>query len=364
MSTVPIQTVHTQSVPMQSVPMRADELLVETIDGILADHCTPERIGAAENSFDPNLWKILEESGLTLVGVSESLGGSGGSRHDAAALIKASGYHAAPVPLADTLLAASILANAGIPVPSGPLALAIARPDLAYITIPYGGVASNIVVVSSDRTAVVETSSFADSKRTGNYAAEPALSIGQADLANLASWARASEPKSDLELVFAHAALARAGALAGALQRALELCIQYANEREQFGKPIGKFQILQHYLSEIAGEASATSGAVDNAVDILVTSSDPNEHVAVCAAAKAYAGRAVTTVTRLAHQIHGAIGYTDEHRLQYTTRRLWSWRDEFGSESEWATVLGRSICANGGPALWPRITSWPAPAAS
>ena len=349
---------------MSTVPMQADELLVETINGILSDNCTPERIGAAENSLDSALWTILEQSGLTLVGVPESHGGSGGSRHDAAALIRAAGYHAAPVPLADTLLAASVLAGAGITVPSGPLALAIARPGLSYVAIPYAGVASNVVVVSGDRTALIEASAFAEAKRSGNYAAEPSLVMDHADLVNLASWAPTSEPKSDLELVFAHAALARAGALAGALQRSLELCVQYANEREQFGKPIGKFQILQHYLSEIAGEASATGGAVDNAVDVLVTSADRTDHISVCAAAKAYAGRAVTTVTRLAHQLHGAIGYTDEHRLQYTTRRLWSWRDEFGSESEWATVLGTSVCAAGGDALWPRVTSWPGAAAS
>ena len=344
--------------------MRADDLLIETINGILTDTCTPERIGAAENGFDVPLWTLLEDSGLTLVGIPEVFGGSGGTRHDAAALIRAAGYHAAPVPLADTLLAASVLAHAGIPVPSGPLALAVARPDVAYVAIPYAGVAEHIVVVSADHTALVEAATFGEAKRGGNYAAEPSLTISQTELANLANWATVSEPKSDLELTFAHGALARAGALAGALQRALELCVQYANEREQFGKPIGKFQILQHYLSEIAGEASATGGAVDNAVDILVSSSDRSDHLAVCGAAKAYAGRAVTTVTRLAHQIHGAIGYTDEHRLQYTTRRLWSWRDEFGSEAEWAASLGRSICSHGGAALWPRITTWPAPAAS
>jgi acyl-CoA dehydrogenase len=349
---------------MSEIAMRADDLLIETIDGILTASCTPERIGAAENGFDAGLWKVLEESGLTLVGVPEALGGSGGTRHDAAALIRAAGYHAAPAPLADTLLAASVLAGSGIPVPAGPLALAVARPNVAYVAIPYAGAARHVVVVSSDRTALVDVSAFTEAKRGGNYAAEPSLTIGRPELANLANWASVSEPRSDLDLVFAHAALARAGALAGALQRALELCVQYTNEREQFGKPIGKFQILQHYLSEIAGEASATGGAVDNAVDILVTSSDRDDQLAVCAAAKAYAGRAVTTVTRLAHQIHGAIGYTDEHRLQYTTRRLWSWRDEFGSESEWASALGRSVCANGGAALWPRITTWPAATAS
>jgi acyl-CoA dehydrogenase len=86
---------------MSTIVMRADDLVVETINGILSDTCSPERIGASENSLDTGLWNLLEESGLTLVGVPESLGGSGGTLHDAAALIWASGYHAAPVPRPD-----------------------------------------------------------------------------------------------------------------------------------------------------------------------------------------------------------------------------------------------------------------------
>ena len=69
--------------------------------------------------------------------------------------------------------------------------------------------------------------------------------------------------------------------------------------------------------------------------------------------------RAAGTICRLAHQLHGAIGYTDEHRLHYTTRRLWSWRDEYGTEAEWAAVLGASLMQAGGAALWPALTGWP-----
>ena len=147
--------------------------------------------------------------------------------------------------------------------------------------------------------------------------------------------------------------------MAGALERVVDLSVQYANEREQFGKQIGKFQTIQHYLAEMAGEAAAAGGALDTALDVATSSADTEQHILVIAAAKAYAGRAVNTVNRLAHQIHGAIGFTDEHRLQYSTRRLWAWRDEFGSESEWATVLGRAIASGGGDALWPVLTRWP-----
>ncbi|MEZ5262700.1 MAG: acyl-CoA dehydrogenase family protein [Acidimicrobiales bacterium] len=148
--------------------------------------------------------------------------------------------------------------------------------------------------------------------------------------------------------------------MAGALGQAVELSVQYCNEREQFGRAIGKFQVLQQYLAHMAGEAAAAEAAADNAVDVVAGGASDAEAVAVIAAAKTVTGRAVGIINRLAHQIHGAIGYTDEHRLQYSTRRLWAWRDEHGAEAEWAATLGRALAAAGGAALWPNtITAWP-----
>ena len=94
-------------------------------------------------------------------------------------------------------------------------------------------------------------------------------------------------------------------------------------------------------------------------MSVVASGADADEAIRAIAAAKTVTGRAVGTINRLAHQIHGAIGYTDEHRLQYSTRRLWAWRDEYGSDAEWAAVLGRSVVAAGGPALWPALTTWP-----
>jgi acyl-CoA dehydrogenase len=149
--------------------------------------------------------------------------------------------------------------------------------------------------------------------------------------------------------------------MAGALQQAVDLSVQYAQEREQFGRPIGRFQILQHYLAEMAGEAAAARAAVENAADVVASGAPAGDVTLAVAAAKACTGRAVGIINRLAHQLHGAIGFTDEHRLQYTTRRLWAWRDEHGTDAEWAAVLGRAVGRAGGDALWDRVTSWPPP---
>jgi alkylation response protein AidB-like acyl-CoA dehydrogenase len=75
------------------------------------------------------------------------------------------------------------------------------------------------------------------------------------------------------------------------------------------------------------------------------------------AAAKIRAGEAAGAVAEIAHQVHGAIGFTEEHSLHYLTRRLWSWRDEFGHEGFWAAELGRRVAEAGPDQLWPLITA-------
>ncbi|MGB0407600.1 MAG: acyl-CoA dehydrogenase, partial [Pseudomonadales bacterium] len=58
----------------------------------------------------------------------------------------------------------------------------------------------------------------------------------------------------------------------------------------------------------------------------------------------------------IAHQVHGAMGFTHEHQLHHRTRRLWCWRDQHGHEAYWQAVLGRALCAAGADALWPELT--------
>jgi len=149
-------------------------------------------------------------------------------------------------------------------------------------------------------------------------------------------------------------ALARAVQLAAALERVLAWTVQYAGERQQFGRPLGKFQAIQMELAQMAGEVTAVTALTDAAVQAVERGSA--DLVLACAAAKVRAGAAVEVVARLAHQVHGAIGFTQEHKLHHLTRRLWAWRDEAGSELTWAPVLAAGLLADGPGGLWPALT--------
>ena len=104
----------------------------------------------------------------------------------------------------------------------------------------------------------------------------------------------------------------------------------------------------------MAGEVTAVTALTDAAVQAVERGAD--DVVLAAAAAKVRAGAAVEVVARLAHQVHGAIGFTQEYRLHHLTRRCWSWRDEAGSELVWARVLGAGLLAGGPDDLWPALT--------
>jgi alkylation response protein AidB-like acyl-CoA dehydrogenase len=123
----------------------------------------------------------------------------------------------------------------------------------------------------------------------------------------------------------------------------------------QFGRAIGKFQAIQQQLALLAEQVAAAGVAASSAVAAVAAGGDL---LFAAAVAKSRAGEAAGKATDIAHQVHGAIGFTHEHRLHQLTRRLWSWRDEFGSESRWWIELGRLAASRGGDGLWPLLAAW------
>jgi alkylation response protein AidB-like acyl-CoA dehydrogenase len=149
-------------------------------------------------------------------------------------------------------------------------------------------------------------------------------------------------------------ALARSILMAGALERILELAIERARERVQFGRKIGQFQAVQHEIARLGGEVAAAVAAALSAAGAMERG---GEVTLAVASAKIRTAQAAREGALIAHQVHGAIGVTDEHALHHSTLRLWAWREEFGNEAEWATALGGAVQKGGAGQFWPALTA-------
>lgn len=300
---------------------------------------------AERGEWPAALWDACEEMGAPLLLVPEASGGVGLGWSAAYGVFKLLGRRAVPLPLGETMIAAHLLADAGIAVPAGPLAFAEEH-DLS--AVPWARDAGHLVLV---RGGEVELHRLTPDKVTpgANIARDPRDLVdlgGAACLASGASTGGSSDRATQLGAVL------RAGQIAGGIAAICEMAIDYANVRVQFGKPIGKFQAVQQSLAVLACEAAAADVAGAMAALALDGGADAAMHVAI---AKIRAGEAAGTGAALAHQTHGAIGFTDEHELHDFTRRLWSWRSEYGSERLWAKLLGRLAVERGGD-LWAAIT--------
>jgi acyl-CoA dehydrogenase len=345
-------------------------LLASTVTRLFTDLATKELIESAEKGAWPEkLWRALEEGGLTLPLVPEAAGGAGGTWLDAHVVVRASGRHAAPVPLAETIIAGWLLSRAGLEVPLGPLTLApvhagerlaLAR-DGGRVTVtgtatrvPWGRHAGHVVTLGEvdgrPGVALVEAGAASVVASDTNLALEPRDTLAFAGTPAVAAAAVTDVPADALRL---YGAMARAAQMAGALDWCLAQSVVYATERRQFGRPIGNFQAIQHNLAVLAGHVAASGIAAE----VAFRAADRGEPRFEIAVAKVRVGEAAGIGAGIAHQTHGAIGFTYEHSLHFATRRLWSWRAEFGSESAWARELGRVVAARGADALWPDLTA-------
>ena len=346
-------------------PPMSDRIVLDTAERILADLCPPEVVNDAETGVWPAaLWEALEESGLTLAWLSEELGGGGAETGDGFDILKAAGAWAVPAPLAETLLAGWLLEQGGLAAPGGPMTVAPVGPaDTVELEdgvlsgtarqVPFARQAGHVALLAADRILLVEHEACALVPGT-SLAGEARDDIALDGVRPLRS-APAPEGLDRDRLTLVGAAV-RAAQMAGALSRLLDQSVQYAQEREQFGRPIGRFQAVQHALAELAGEAAAAEAAVDAAGEAVAAGDFGPAGVAAIAAAKVRTGEAASKGAAIAHQVHGAMGFTYEHSLHHRTRRLWCWRDEFGNERVWSVRLGRLIAAEGADTLWPFVT--------
>lgn len=320
------------------------------------------------------LWNLVVDSGFGVALASEAAGGIGETWSAAYPILRGLGYWQVPLPLAETMIGSMLLSMAGIELPEGAITLIEQGCDNTLAvsgttgTLTVSGRANRVAWARDCRWAVLSTSDgrialldLGDAKTAAitprtNHAAEPADDVA---LNGAVALACAANPLPGLTMpAWTLGAVARSAMMVGALEFALEQSIQYSIDRVQFGRPIGKNQAIQQQLAVFTGDVGAARmAALIACQDAPSSTSTGCDHVAFSAAvAKVRVGESATRATSIAHQVHGAIGFTFEHHLQYATRRLWAWREAYGSDAWWARKLGEGAIVAGSGGLWHSIT--------
>lgn len=351
--------------------------VTEAAQRIFADLADPQAVNRdASGAWKAPLWRALEEAGLTLAWVPEALGGAGARLAEGFEVLAAAGRYALAAPLAETLLAGWLLARGGLAAPAGMMSLAPAQPAEPIAldvegtlrgrarAVPFAPEAAHFAVLAQGangvHVALVEARACkvdAGKNLAGDSRGEVVF-----DGTKALMHAPADVDATALALI---GCTARAVQSAGALAALLELALRYAGERVAFERPIGRFQAVQHNLARLAGEASAALAASASAADVIARAERIDEGVfpfdegafLEVAAAKIRCAEAAHEGAAIAHQLFGALGYSQEHILHRFTLRLLAWRDDFGSESLWAAELGRRVAGRGADALWPLIAA-------
>lgn len=339
-------------------------LLGDSVRRALNDTVTPRATIEAERAgLDEAAWRQLQDLGV--VGADASVM----SMAEFAVVIECVAAAGALVPYADSEAIGRWLASAGnLEVGTGIVAVAAVDDAPGRVRVERGGAALNL------RGTVIPWACRADqllfSFRSGNQcfvalkdrcdvelqrmpdmAGEPHGVVVSDTIEIAAVHLREVSAARGPDAVMQRGALCRSLQMLGAMTRANELTLQYARDRKQFKRSLSDFQVIQSYLAAMAGELCAAAMAAETAVS--ATGDDAFEAIA---SAKVRAGQAARQVASLGHQVHGAIGFTQEYPLNLWTRRLWAWREEYGNEAYWAARLGARVVARGADALWPHLT--------
>ena len=355
----------------------SSHIVADTAARIFADLADPQTINhAKDGSWREPLWRALMDAGLTLAWVPEEYGGAGAEMADGFEILQVAGRFALPVPLAETLLAGFVLSRGGLKAPSGVMTVAPVRPKDRITLDPDGMLSGRARGVPFAR----EAKHFAVVAMRNDIPgmAIPRIALVAANACRInAGHTLAGDPCDEVTFDGAQpvqiapkpggldptvlmlvGATARSVEMAGALESVLAHTVRYANERVAFERPIAKFQAVQHNLARLAGEVAAAVAAAGSAADAIVQTQTFDDAIFLeAAAAKIRCAEAAQEGVAIAHQVHGAIGFTQEHILHRFTLRLLSWRDDFGNESHWAVELGKLVALGGADRLWPLIAS-------
>ncbi len=325
--------------------LTSDQL--EIADGaaaLLRARCTPDALRAAWESptgMIDGLWGELGELGLLGLMVPETHGGLGMGAVELVAVLREAGYVGAPGPLVETTMVVAPMlavdanterADLLATVISGKtVATAALAPDSATVpAVPYAVGADAAVIVRPD----------ARTELLAGFTATPVATVdGVRGLGHLTGASTAPLPNPD-GAAFARAALGTAAMLVGLANRCLDLAVDYAKQRQQFGVAIGSFQAVKHHLANAKLQAAFAGPAVLEAAAAHDAGLATWQRSA--SMAKVLASQAAERVSELALQTHGAIGYTVEYDLHLYMKRAWALARSWGTVSQHLELVARA----------------------
>ena len=309
---------------------------------LLEQECTPGVIRQIESTADVSaLWASLESSGFADALLPESANGAGLSLMEAWPIVFALGRHVVPAPFAQTMMARAWLVSAGLAVKPGsitfaPFQVTQTADGVSCRNVSFGRVA-DYVLVQHDQDVMLLAAKDAQVTMSGGHGSLDADMHWPAAAVKAAPHAHApAHLMADLQ------AWSLAALIAGASDRVLEMTLDYANQREQFGKPIGRFQALQQQISEMAEQVFGVRMASE--MSCRGETSIPVPMLA--ALAKMQCSQAVAKIAAVTHATHGAIGVTQEYDLQLYTRRLREWSRAGGGQGYWAARIGAAALSS------------------
>lgn len=347
------------------------EMIIESATKIMEKFSTKETVNDAENGlWASELWHQLAEYGMLSVGVEEELGGSGGDMEDALSILRLAGKYSAPIPLAETYMANWILSENGETISNKILTIAFEKEmqpfhfqkvDDGWIVtgkanhVPWARFAESVLVFGETAEGTILALLDLDKAKIiqgSNMAGEARDQVVFKDVLIKACKMITIDRFEAERKVLYSGALTRSVMMDGALERILEITINHTKERSQFGKLIHRFQAVQHHISALSGESAAAGIAANYAADTF--RKDPfSMEIAL---AKIRVNEAAGKGSPIAHQVLAAIGFTYEHTLHHSTRRLWSWREEFGTETDWEEVVTEHLLKLEKDGLWSMVT--------
>ena len=366
-------------------------MIAATASRLFEDRINRELLEAVEaGQWPTELWQAVNDMGLFDVLLLDPEDNPWQQCYE---ILREAGRHALPLPLAETMLMrcclqqfnadsaaekqlqtpaaimtlqqiSSALCASTVQYKNGRLSgewrqVAFARfCESALVEFPFeSGIATGLISLYSTARAEKVTDKVAETDQPGTVAIREQETIcGEArDTVKLHEVEVQILHQSSDSVLLPTLAWMRAVMISGAVQEILDVSVKYANERSQFGKAIGKFQAIQHALAQLAGEAACATMAAQ----AVINEAGISEEYFASACAKIRCGEASGKAAAIAHQVHGAIGFTREHQLHFLTRRLWSWRAEYGDERYWAELLGRQAikAAQSGQGLWPWLSA-------